>query len=126
MDTNTGARVATGADEREEEFSSLAHWLEALAELYMNQLDNRARWDPRWLNITCRERFEGLASATVVVVDYLAGDTVQQGEPISDKRALAAALQSRPENSQVRVIIVSDLSRFVTGALGTLAYTCQL
>ena len=119
MDTKTGAQAAASAEEQDE-FSSLAHWLEALAELYMNQLDNRARWDPRWLNITCRERFEGLASATVVVVDYLVGDTVRRSEPISDKKELAVALQARSEDSQVRVIMVSDLSRFVMGALGQL------
>lgn len=105
-------------DDDDNEFSSLAHWLEALAELYMNQLDNRARWDPRWLNVTCRERFEGLASATIVVIDYLADATVRRSEPITDKKTLAVVLQDRPKDSEVRVIVVSDLSRFVIGALG--------
>jgi len=118
--THATARAAVDDGGEREEFSCLTHWLEALAELYMNKLDNHARWDPRWLNVTCRERFEGLASATVVVVDYLAGDTVRRGEPISDKRALAAALQARPDDAEVRVIMVSDLSRFVMGALGQL------
>jgi len=105
--------------DHDKEFSSLTHWLEALAELYMNQLDNRARWDPRWLNVTCRERFEGLASAKLVILDYLNDDTgVRRSEPITDKKTLAVALQERPDNSEVRVIMVTDLSRFVIGALG--------
>ena len=128
LDTKTGgARAAAAAEAQEpvsvEEFSSLSHWLEALAELYMNQLDNRARWDPRWLNITSRERFEGLTSVTVTVVDYLADDDkeeVRRSEPISTKNDLAAALQTRPEDSEVRIIMVSDLSRFVMGGLGQL------
>ncbi|KAH6895912.1 hypothetical protein B0T10DRAFT_456157 [Thelonectria olida] len=105
-------------EEEEEEFSNLRHWLETLSELYMNELDNRARWDPRWLNITRRERFEGLQSASVSVIDYLADDTVRRSEPLTSKGELASALEAQPEESKVRVIMVSDLSRFVMGALG--------
>ncbi|KPM40873.1 hypothetical protein AK830_g5725 [Neonectria ditissima] len=97
-----------------------AHWLETLSELYMNDLDRRARWDPRWLSVTRRERFEGMESASVSVVDYLSDDTVQRSELSTSKNGLAVALEARPENSQVRVIMVSDLSRFVMGALGQL------
>ncbi|KAK5996423.1 hypothetical protein PT974_01757 [Cladobotryum mycophilum] len=106
------------AQPAEEEFSNLSHWLETLAELYMNNLDNRARWDPRWLNITRRERFQGLSSASITIVDYLAEDSAPRNEQITSKNQLANTLQSRPENCHVRVILVSDLSRFVMGALG--------
>ncbi|KAL8393714.1 hypothetical protein RB595_003452 [Gaeumannomyces hyphopodioides] len=112
---------------------SLDHWLETLAELYMNQLDNRARWDPRWLNITRRERFQGLGSARVTIVDYLehivlrdtftaADDNGARGRTrsSSEKRRLAAALNTRPPDSGLRVVVVTDLSRFVMGALGQL------
>ncbi|KAK7427007.1 hypothetical protein QQZ08_006434 [Neonectria magnoliae] len=70
MDTyGTGiGNDSLGVDEAEE-FSNLRHWLETLSELYMNELDNRARWDPRWLNVTRRERFEGMESTAVSVVD---------------------------------------------------------
>lgn len=105
-------------DEDQDEFSNLTHWLETLAELYMNELDNRARWDPRWLNITRRERFEGLRSASVKIIDYLNDDTVKTSESLTSKTQLASTLQARPEDSEVRVIMVTDLSRFVVGALG--------
>ncbi|KAF7552411.1 hypothetical protein G7Z17_g4361 [Cylindrodendrum hubeiense] len=119
MDTK-GTGVGKGVFEvqEEEEFSNMRHWLETLSELYMNELDNRARWDPRWLNITRRERFEGLESATISVVDYLTDDTVERSELITDKNDFAATLEGRPANSEVRVVMVSDLSRFVMGALG--------
>lgn len=119
MDTSgTGVGKGVSDGEEEEEFSNMRHWLETLSELYMNELDNRARWDPRWLNVTRRERFEGLESASISVVDYLADDTVQRSEPITNKNDFAVALEGRPANSEVRVIMVSDLSRFVMGALG--------
>ncbi|KAM0553366.1 hypothetical protein ACHAPJ_007379 [Fusarium lateritium] len=107
-----------GADE--EEFSNLKLWIETMSELYMNDLDNRARWDPRWLNVTRRERFEGLESVAVSVVDYLDDDIVQRSELITTKKDLAAALDTRPESSRARVIMVNDLSRFVMGVLGQL------
>ncbi|KAH7248574.1 uncharacterized protein BKA55DRAFT_540003 [Fusarium redolens] len=107
-----------GADE--EEFSNLKLWIETMSELYMNDLDNRARWDPRWLNVTRRERFEGLESVAISVVDYFANETVEKSELITTKKGLAVALDSRPESSKVRVIMVSDLSRFVMGVLGQL------
>ncbi|KAJ4255874.1 hypothetical protein NW757_004497 [Fusarium falciforme] len=122
MDTKVaGIREAILEEQEEhEDFSNQALWIETVSELYMNELDNRARWDPRWLNITRRERFEGLESATVSVVDYLSDETVQRSEPIATKMKLATALEERPAGSQVRVIMVSDLSRFVMGALGQL------
>ncbi|KAG5798505.1 hypothetical protein H9Q69_002493 [Fusarium xylarioides] len=107
-----------GADE--EEFSNLKLWIETMSELYMNDLDNRARWDPRWLNVTRRERFEGLESVAISIVDYFANETVEKSELVTTKKDLAVALDSRPESSQVRVIMVSDLSRFVIGVLGQL------
>ncbi|KAK1772140.1 hypothetical protein QBC33DRAFT_365 [Phialemonium atrogriseum] len=119
LDTHAAAQAGLRADDTEE-LSDLTHWLDTLAELYMNNLDNRARWDPRWLNITRRERFEGLASASVTVVDYLTSDPEPRREAITSKKQLAATLESRPENSDVRVVMVSDLSRFVMGALGQL------
>nr|RBQ85645.1 hypothetical protein FVER53263_05894 [Fusarium verticillioides] len=104
----------------EEEFSNLKLWIETMSELYMNDLDNRARWDPRWLNVTRRERFEGLDSVAISIVDYFANETVEKSEPVTTKKDFAVALDSRPESSQVRVIMVSDLSRFVMGVLGQL------
>lgn len=101
-----------------EELSDLTHWLGTLGEVYMNVLDNRARSDPRWLNITRRERFEGLASATITIVDYLAGDAAPQKTTIASMKQFADTLQGRPETCEVRVVMVSDLSRFVMGALG--------
>lgn len=118
MDTKGGLGGDVDAEDDPEEFSNLTHWLETLAELYMNELDNRARWDPRWLNITRRERFEGLRSASVKVIDYLKDETVQTSEPITSKTQLASTLQTGPEDSEVRLIMVTDLSRFVVGALG--------
>ncbi|KLU92220.1 hypothetical protein MAPG_11166 [Magnaporthiopsis poae ATCC 64411] len=113
--------------------ASLDHWLETSAELYMNDLDNRARWDPRWLNITRRERFQSLGSARITVVDYLKHavvrdtfTTVEENGALggsrssSEKRRLAAALRSRPSDGGLRVVVVTDLSRFVMGALGQL------
>lgn len=125
-DTRTTARAKRRSwysvenDEDIEGFSDLALWLETIAELYMNNLDNRARWDPRWLNITRRERFEGLDSARITVLDYLADNSVKQSEPMSSKYHLANALHNRPADSEVRVLLVSDLSRFVMGLLGQL------
>lgn len=105
----------------DEELSNLSHWLETLAELYMNELDNRARWEPRWLNITRRERFEGLRSVTFTVLDYMSDDTTQCiKRDIATKDELATILQARPSGSEVRLLLVSDLSRFVMGALGQL------
>ena len=117
LDTSATGRAHV-EDEELEEFSNLTHWLETLAELYMNELDNRARWDPRWLNITRRERFQGLIAVEVNVLDYLEDDTVKITDPIKSKNDLATTLQERPNDSQVRVIMVNDLSRFVMGALG--------
>ncbi|KAH8894313.1 hypothetical protein GQ53DRAFT_717040 [Thozetella sp. PMI_491] len=107
-------------DEAENEFSSLAHWLDALSEIYMNNLDNRARWEPRWLNITSRERFEGLTSVRMSVLDYCDGEANPRCTSITTKQQLAAAVQERPAAAEIRVILVSDLSRFVMGALGHL------
>ncbi|KAG8669316.1 hypothetical protein FPOAC2_08639 [Fusarium poae] len=119
MDTFADARQSNEEDS-DEEFSDPKLWIETISELYMNELDNRARWDPRWLNVTRRERFEGLESVTVSVIDYLANDKVERRELIATKKDLAATINNRPEDSQVRVIMVSDLSRFVMGALGQL------
>ncbi|UNI24565.1 hypothetical protein JDV02_010300 [Purpureocillium takamizusanense] len=117
-----GAETRRSVESRlgEEGLADLSHWLETLGEIYMNHLDNRARWDPRWLNVTRRERYDGLRSASITILDYVAGDTGPRTSLIAGKRHLAAALQSRPENSEVRVILVTDLSRFVMGALGQL------
>ncbi|KAM0495459.1 hypothetical protein ACHAP8_008049 [Fusarium lateritium] len=120
MDTFADARQSSEEDSDNEEFSDPKLWIETISELYMNELDNRARWDPRWLNVTRRERFEGLKSVTVSVIDYLGNDTVEKSELITTKKDLAATINTRPEGSQVRVIMVSDLSRFVMGALGQL------
>ncbi|KAH8177974.1 Mg2+ transporter protein, CorA-like/Zinc transport protein ZntB [Sarocladium implicatum] len=108
-------------DEAEEELSNLSHWLETLAELYMNELDNRARFDPRWLNITRRERYEGLQSVTITIFDYMSDNSVKSSEAITgSKNRLASALQMRPTDAAVRVILVNDVSRFVMGTLGQL------
>ncbi|KAM5347832.1 hypothetical protein ACJ41O_007656 [Fusarium nematophilum] len=123
MDTRAiGIRRGIPEEElgEEEDFSPLKLWIETVSELYMNELDNRARWDPRWLNVTRRERFEGLASVSVSVVDYSDDDTVQRSKLIRTKKELAATLEERPPGSQVRVVMVSDLSRFAMGALGHL------
>ncbi|KAJ6439301.1 Altered inheritance of mitochondria protein 18, mitochondrial [Purpureocillium lavendulum] len=100
--------------------ADLSHWLETLGEIYMNNLDNRARWDPRWLNVTRRERYEGLQSTSVTILDYVADEPRPRCSLVAEKQHLAAALQLRPENCKVRVIMVADLSRFVMGALGQL------
>lgn len=119
LDTSARGRAHIGdEDDLEEEFSNLTHWLHLLAELYMNELDNRARWDTRWLNITRRERFEGLSSVEVTVIDYLEDNTVKTSERIKGKNELASTLQDRPKDSTVRVIMVNDISRFIMGALG--------
>ncbi|GKU05681.1 hypothetical protein FLAG1_08571 [Fusarium langsethiae] len=120
MDTFADIRQSNEEDADEEEFSDPKLWIETISELYMNELDNRARWDPRWLNVTRRERFEGLESVTVSVIDYLANGQVERSDLITTKKDLAAATNTRPEESQVRVVMVSDLSRFVMGALGQL------
>ncbi|KAF5673855.1 hypothetical protein FHETE_3242 [Fusarium heterosporum] len=118
--TARGIRKGVPEEGANEEFSDLKLWIETMSELYMNDLDNRARWDPRWLNVTRRERFEGLESVAISIVDYFANDEVKRSELITNKKDLAAALDTRPETSQVRVIMVSDLSRFVMGVLGQL------
>lgn len=106
-------------DGADEELSNLSHWLETLAELYMNELDNRARFDPRWLNITRRERYEGLQSVSITIFDYMTNNSVQRSDTITgSKNQLASALQTRPDDAAVRVILVSDVSRFVMGTLG--------
>jgi hypothetical protein len=121
MDTFAGGiRQSNEGSEDEEEFSNPKLWIETVSELYMNELDNRARWDPRWLNVTRRERFEGLESVTISIIDYLANDEVEKSRLITTKRDLAAAINTRPDGSQTRVVMVSDLSRFVMGALGQL------
>ncbi|KAF4974936.1 hypothetical protein FZEAL_8199 [Fusarium zealandicum] len=122
MDTRVIGIHAAGIPEEieEEEFSNLKLWIETISELYMNELDNRARWDPRWLNITRRERFEGLESAAVSIVDYMADDSVERSKSFATVKDLAGALDVRPADSQVRVIMVTDLSRFIMGALGQL------
>ncbi|KAL3959520.1 hypothetical protein ACCO45_004637 [Purpureocillium lilacinum] len=116
----TEKRQHAELEAEEEGLADLSHWLETLGEIYMNNLDNRARWDPRWLNVTRRERYDGLRSASITILDYVAGDTGPRTALIAGKRHLAAALQSRPDNSEVRVVMVTDLSRFVMGALGQL------
>ncbi|KAJ4113256.1 hypothetical protein NW768_011535 [Fusarium equiseti] len=121
MDTFAGGvRQGNEESEDEEEFSDPKLWIETVSELYMNQLDNRARWDPRWLNVTRRERFEGLESVTISIIDYLSNDEVEKSKLITTKKDLAAAINTRSDGSQTRVIMVSDLSRFVMGALGQL------
>ncbi|CEI69225.1 hypothetical protein FVEN_g4021 [Fusarium venenatum] len=120
MDTFADVRQSNEEDSDNEEFSDPKLWIETISELYMNELDNRARWDPRWLNVTRRERFEGLKSVTVSVIDYLGNDKVERSKLITTKKDLAATINTRPEDSQVRVIMVSDLSRFVMGVLGQL------
>lgn len=124
MDTYSDVARERSADKveegQEEEFSSLTHWLDALAEIYMNDLDNRARWEPRWLNITRRERFEGLSSVSITILDYLKDEAKPRSLAIESKQQLAAALQERSVNTEMRVVMVNDLSRFVMGALGHL------
>ncbi|PMB69252.1 hypothetical protein BM221_003890 [Beauveria bassiana] len=108
------------ADEKEtpDDLSNLSHWLETLSELYMNNLDNRARWDPRWLNVTHRERFGGLSSSQITVVDYVSDQPTGTVATATTKQHLAELLQHRPEKCQLRVIMMTDLSRFTMGAIG--------
>ncbi|KAF1731517.1 hypothetical protein CRV24_007702 [Beauveria bassiana] len=108
------------ADEKEtpDDLSNLSHWLETLSELYMNNLDNRARWDPRWLNVTHRERYSGLSSSQVTVVDYVSDQPTGTVATATTKQHLAGLLQHQPETCQLRVIMMTDLSRFTMGAIG--------
>lgn len=107
-----------GEEDEPHNLANLSHWLETLAEFYMNNLDNRARWDPRWLNVTQRERQPGLKSASVTILDY----QDEGGEPLqtkpSTKKELAESLQSRADMVDCRVLVVTDVSRFLMGALG--------
>lgn len=104
--------------EQTEDLSNLSHWLETLSELYMNNLDNRARWDPRWLNVTHRDRYSGLSSSAVTVIDYIAGHPTGSVEAVTTKQQLATLLQDRPETCELRVVMIIDLSRFIMGAVG--------
>lgn len=104
--------------EENDDPSNLSHWLETLSEIYMNNLDNRARWDPRWLNVTRRARYEDLQAASVTILDYLDDTDTPHEHSIQKKKHLAAVLAARPETCRMRVIVVTDLSRFVMGALG--------
>lgn len=107
-----------GVAESRQQLPDLSHWLETLAEIYMNNLENRARWDPRWLSITRRERHDGLTCSNVTILDYINDGSSPQKITATDKAQLSTALQSRPKDSAVRVLMVHDLSRFVMGALG--------
>ncbi|KAG8412079.1 hypothetical protein J3459_016020 [Metarhizium acridum] len=110
-------REATGF---KSQLPDLSHWLETLSEIYMNNLENRARWDPRWLSITRRERHEGLASSTITILDYINDKSGPLKTTTTEIAQLCVALQERPEECAVRVLMVNDLSRFVMGALGQL------
>ncbi|EGX96783.1 hypothetical protein CCM_01441 [Cordyceps militaris CM01] len=101
-----------------EDLFNLSHWLETLSELYMNNLDNRARWDPRWLNVTHRERYSGLSSSAVTVIDYVSGHDNAAVVTAATKQHLAELLQNRPKACGLRVIMMTDLSRFTMGAIG--------
>lgn len=101
-----------------EDLSNLSHWLETLSELYMNNLDNRARWDPRWLNVTHRERYDGLCSAAVTVIDYVSGQDTASSQAADTKEQLAKVLQGRPKGCNLRVVMATDVSRFIMGAIG--------
>ena len=114
------AKEPPGTAESTNQLSDLSHWLETLAEIYMNQLENRARWDPRWLSITRRERFDGLECSAVSILDYLDDEPAPRSTAITDKIRFSIALQSRLKNCVVRVLVVNDLSRFTMGALGQL------
>lgn len=107
-----------GIAESQHQLPDLSHWLETLAEIYMNNLENRARWDPRWLSITRRERHDGLAGSKITILDYMTDESTPRNTTATDKAQLSTALQARPKNSAVRVLMVHDLSRFVMGALG--------
>lgn len=100
------------------DLSNLSHWLETLSELYMNNLDNRARWDPRWLNVTHRERYGGLSSSAITVIDYISGESTGSLTAATSKQHLAALLQDRPKACDLRVVMITDLSRFTMGAIG--------
>lgn len=104
--------------EQPESFGNLSHWLETLSELYMNNLDNRARWAPRWLNVTHRERFSGLSSSAVTVIDYISGQPNSTITAATTKQHMASLLQDRPDACDLRVVLVNDLSRFTMGAVG--------
>ncbi|TQV99554.1 Mg2+ transporter protein, CorA-like/Zinc transport protein ZntB [Cordyceps javanica] len=108
------------ADESDppEDLSDLSHWLETLSELYMNNLDNRARWDPRWLNVTHRERYGGLSSSAVTIIDYISGQHTGAVTAVTTKQHLAEMLQDRPKACDLRVVMITDLSRFTMGAIG--------
>ncbi|KAJ6783815.1 hypothetical protein PWT90_06121 [Aphanocladium album] len=113
------AKVPRGEEsEKHEDLSNLSHWLETLSELYMNNLDNRARWDPRWLNVTHRERYSGLSSSGVTVIDYIAGESKSTVQTAETKQQLATLLQDRSKACDLRVVMITDLSRFTMGALG--------
>ncbi|OAQ98294.1 hypothetical protein LLEC1_02896 [Akanthomyces lecanii] len=104
--------------EHPENFGNLSHWLETLSELYMNNLDNRARWDPRWLNVTHRERYGGLSSSAVTVIDYISGQPNSTVTEAKTKQHMASLLQDRPEACELRVVLITDLSRFTMGTVG--------
>ncbi|KAM3561020.1 hypothetical protein MY1884_002589 [Beauveria asiatica] len=104
--------------EAPDDLSNLSHWLETLSELYMNNLDNRARWDPRWLNVTHRERYGGLSSCQVSIVDYISDEPAGTLATATTKQHLAELLQDRSETCQLRVVLITDLSRFTMGAIG--------
>ncbi|OAA77690.1 Mg2+ transporter protein, CorA-like/Zinc transport protein ZntB [Akanthomyces lecanii RCEF 1005] len=104
--------------EQPEDLGNLSHWLETLSELYMNNLDNRARWDPRWLNVTHRERYGGLSSSAITVVDYISGQPESIVTAATTKQHMASLLQDRPKACDLRVVLITDLSRFTMGAVG--------
>lgn len=78
--------------------ADLGHWIQTLAEIYMNDLDNRSRWDPRWLNVTRDGRFQDFGSASVTVVDYQTDtdDPAPARQSITTTQDLAATLQRAP------------------------------
>ncbi|KAJ4145388.1 hypothetical protein LMH87_004240 [Akanthomyces muscarius] len=104
--------------EQPEDLGNLSHWLETLSELYMNNLDNRARWDPRWLNVTHRERYGGLSSSAITVIDYISGQPDSTVTAATTKQHMASLLQDRPKSCDLRVVLITDLSRFTMGAVG--------
>ncbi|KAJ3497272.1 hypothetical protein NLG97_g2032 [Lecanicillium saksenae] len=116
-DESAKLQQAEEAD-RHEDLSNLSHWLETLSELYMNNLDNRARWDPRWLNVTHRERYSGLSSSAVTVIDYISGEPKSTVQTAETKQHLATLLQERSKSCELRVVMITDVSRFTMGAIG--------
>lgn len=63
---------------------------------------NRARWDPRWLSITRRERYDGLSRSSVTIMDYLDGGVAPaQTTACTSRGHLGVALQTRPRSSAV-------------------------